>query len=31
MLQLASTCEELVDKYVIDSILRPLQQTIAIK
>ncbi|MBP89709.1 MAG: hypothetical protein CMJ64_23890 [Planctomycetaceae bacterium] len=31
MLQLAETCEELVDKYVIDSILRPLQQTIAIK
>lgn len=31
MLQLAQTCEELVDEYVVDSILRPLQQTIAIK
>ena len=31
MLLLAETCEELVDKYVVDSILRPLQQTIAIK
>lgn len=29
--QLAETCQEIVDNYVIDHVLRPLQQTIAIK
>ena len=31
MRQLSSTCEEIVDRYVIDHILRPLQQAIAIR
>ncbi|MFV1967983.1 MAG: hypothetical protein ACC628_21370 [Pirellulaceae bacterium] len=31
MLKLAELCRDLVDNYVIDNVLRPLQQTIAIK
>ena len=31
MLQLAEVCQELVEDYVIDNVLRPLQQTISIR
>jgi hypothetical protein len=31
MRRLAEVCEELVDNYVVDHVLRPLQQAIAIK
>ena len=31
MLQLAEVCQDLVENYVVDNVLRPLQQTISIK